>query len=291
MEYIAITIIAITITIFIVYKIANGLLGLDLKLKPLVLCAFCALFISIILPRIVVGFAGLAGTLGVLAIFAVIFAYFIAYYDEEQDSSISVSASAVATVLPNPAMDTSVAAAASQAETDFPGAVPTVEDTELAATVETMPIDLYQEESPLPVVQQPKEEDVLLPETLDEFLELAFMHKEELNFAVALKYFREALKRFPESEAAPFLVVEVANILKNRGAYDEAIKVFTDGRNLPGLQQDGTLAQEFTETIAYLRIVRNTLLERRLGFIPYHKIPSDVYHDINAEFREWRHLV
>jgi tetratricopeptide (TPR) repeat protein len=245
--------------------------------------------ISIVLPRVVVGFAGLAGTIGVLAVFAIIFAYFIAYYDESQDPQVSVSTSAVSTIMPNPVLDSGLGSA-SQSEADLPYEAPAAEDAELAATVDSMPIALYQEESPLFVVQQPKEEEELLPETLDELMELAFKHKEELNFTLALKCFREALKQFPESEAAPFLVVEVANILKNRGSYDEAIKIFTDGRNLPGLQQDDTLAQEFIETIAYLRIVRNTLLERRLGFIPYHKIPVDVCRDIDVEFREWRNL-
>ena len=137
-------------------------------------------------------------------------------------------------------------------------------------------------------MEEPVEE--CFPENLDDLLESAFAHKESLDLTLAHKYFREALKRYPDSEAAPFIVVEIANILKNKGAYDEAIKVFTDGRNLPSLQSDSLLAQEFTETIAYLRIIRNTLLERRLGFIPFNKIPVDVCKDIDTEFREWRNL-
>lgn len=283
MQYIAITIIAIAITIFIVYKIANSLFGLGLKLKPLILCAFCALFISIVLPRIVVGFAGLAGTIGFLAVFAIIFAYFVAYYDEVQDPRVSASTAAV--VMPIPAIAEEENPFLSPVETDLPDKTQAPLHTEIAATL--MP--LHQEEQPVAEVPYQKDEKPL-PDTLDELLELAFVYKEELDFTLALKCFREALKRFPESEAAPYLVVEVANILRNKGAYDEAINVFAFGRSLPGLQPDSMLAQEFTETIAYLRIVRNTLLERRLGFIPYHKIPGDVCRDIDVEFREWRNF-
>lgn len=287
MEYIAITIIAIAVTIFIVYKIANGFFGLGLKLKPLLLCALCALFISIVLPRIVVGFAGLAGTIGFLAVFAVIFAYFVAYYDEAQDPQISSVATTAAASLPEPVLIEPHTPLAATSQT------PRTEETSAPVAdvmVSPLPVTAEQEElSPMPIFPTQKEEEHF-PDTLDELLEIAFTFKEELNFSAALKYFKEALKRFPASEAAPFLVVEIANILKNKGAYDDAIKIFTDGRNLPGLQSGSTLTKEFTETIAYLRIIRNTLLERRLGFIPFHNIPSDVCRDIDAEFREWRNL-
>ena len=82
-EYIIASLVAIFIATLIVYKLANNLFGLGLRLKPLLLCAVCAMFISLVLPKIVVGFAGLPGTLAVLAIFSVVFAYFVARYDDE----------------------------------------------------------------------------------------------------------------------------------------------------------------------------------------------------------------
>jgi hypothetical protein len=84
-EYIAITLLAIAATTCLVYLLANKVFGVRLRLKSLVLCAACALFLSLVLPRIVVSFAGLIGTMGFLAVFAVIFAYFVAYYDDPQD--------------------------------------------------------------------------------------------------------------------------------------------------------------------------------------------------------------
>lgn len=410
MGYLAITICAIAVTIWIIYRLANGIFHLGLKLKPLFLCAVCSLFISVIIPKIVVGFAGLAGTLVVLAIVAVVFAYFVAYYDDREEAS-KQTAPAVCletlsdslavmedtensfpdtTVSDLPAAtdvvggDTAEVLTAKQdnsinelpeeyaaidysfettgfdeeeGELDIVVATPLIVDGQTQvehrlAEVEAVPGSFVTENKLIAEIQddvqelsrsgdeeetveeaiaspaavtitsadivQPEliEEDAVsveveflpkqlltennsrvngqveadMPSSLDELLDMAFTFKEQINNAKALLYFREALKLYPTSEAAPYLIVEIANILKNKGAYDEAIKIFTEGRSLPGLQQDEMLVQEFTDTIAYLRIVRNHLLQRHLGFVPYDKIPSEVFQDIDEEFREWRNL-
>ncbi|MCX7779685.1 MAG: hypothetical protein N2491_02065 [Negativicutes bacterium] len=295
MEYIGLTIGAMAVTILLVYKLANSVFRLGLKLKPLILCAICALFLSIILPRIVVGFAGLAGTIGFLAVVAIIFAYFVAYYEGEQEPQISNSAAALIEqplqdasksepghVLPATSLHRAVdrqSAVTEEVSSTIVAVVPHVSDSKAGFT----------ESGDLVVSDEPKEE-VFLPADLDDLLDLAFAAKERAEPSAALIYFREALKRHPESEAAPYIVVEIATLLKDKGSYDEAIRVFIEGRNLPKVQADGVLSQEFTETIAYLRITRNALLQRRLGFVPFHKIPADVTKDIDEEFREWRNL-
>lgn len=125
---------------------------------------------------------------------------------------------------------------------------------------------------------------------LDNLLDIAFEQKEEKNAAGALLVFRRALQLYPDSDAAPFLVMEIGTLLKNLGAYDEAIQVFADGRNTTALKQDATLDQEFISTIAYLRIIKNILLDHRLGLMPFAAIPDPIMKEIEAEFREWRNL-
>ena len=400
MGYLAITVCAIAVTIWIIYRLANNVFHLGLKLKPLLLCAVCSLFISVIIPKIVVGFAGLAGTLVVLAVVAVIFAYFVAYYDDRDENAQLVTAAALTEETPDTVLqfsevsgdlqdkaisrtgnagDTVNAVAVQavsgdniitqgnaeysietteigeekEADTEAGAAVfaEGIQETEeykvveqevlfngfltenglvaelqddiddkhgaeiakanivlssgdTAASAENEQTDIAKEEANLIEAGEPadspmREDSPLfngnldedsMPSSLDELLDLAFTFKEQTNNSKALLYFREALKQHPTSEAAPYLIVEIANILKNKGAYDEAIKLFTEGRNLPGLQQNEILIQEFTDTIAYLRIVRNHLLQRHLGFVPYDKIPSEVFQDIDEEFREWRNL-
>lgn len=127
-------------------------------------------------------------------------------------------------------------------------------------------------------------------EELDDLLEFAFISKESHDYTAAFNAFNRALTLYPASEAAPFLTVEIGNILKNRGAYDDAIKVFLDGRNLSQTRQDKMMEQEFISTIAYLRITKNVLVQNRLGDIPFCEIPPHILDQIDEEFREWRNV-
>ncbi|MDR3591406.1 MAG: hypothetical protein P4N41_17260 [Negativicutes bacterium] len=511
MEYIIITLLAISATTFIIYMLANKVFGVLLRLKSLVLCAVCALVISVILPRIVVSFAGLAGTVGFLAVFAVIFAYLVAYYDDpgdlqatpgattsgaaalpQTDSPVPVIADTVLKLPPSlelpvypaqPMLAETVppdlgslpaAAAESAAEpteilpvppepllatalentdlqslpepgaelaVDFAGLVlaaasaqdqshelepdqpdreeeeqeqlvspppdddtepepsfdPSEEETfdqvplgdtpleidqlapledflpdpdpdpepepltqaaaetgppsqpEAAAETEPevqppdtltllSPPDFQPEsatepepepptettvsaaepsaapESFLPALPTPEDEQAILPaaedpseipevtaitapsdlnpvsDSLDDLLDFAFSQKEGRNHPLALDTFRQALKLYQDSDAAPYIAIEIVTLLKDKGAYDEAIMLLTQCRGLPGLQHNDPLSQEFVTTIAYLRIVKNILLESRMGYLPFNSIPTEVSQEIDAEFREWRNL-
>lgn len=453
MEYIFITMIAIAITTVIVYKLAN-MLGIQLRLKPLILCAACALLISLVLPRVVVGFVGLAGTFGFLALFAVVFAYFVARYDDSfepkgtndstedmaveqvlastniasmvhhgiavrklfskqtnQDKScvegLNVSVEAVEhdavaeagflhdvssssviegslneivevnqcnmdtkekleTVMPlQESIKNTIIAEGGDAAfderptdavspTDFQrqdvdgvsrGNTEVVREepaNDLDTVIESIPVDevFARDESVVGAVEmmdfldnaavrnteeteigletpQPKEESEKqicetddednmqkgkvmhvvqelesneLPDNFDELFDYAFRQKEQKNYIVALLALRKLVDLYPDNASAPFVVIEMGGILKNRGAYDEAIKVFSEGRNLAVLQQDNMLKQEFVNTVAYLRIIKNVLLENRLGLIPFNAIPDSVMKEIETEFQEWRDL-
>lgn len=80
MQYIIITLLSIGISTLFIYLLTNRILNVQLKIKPLILCASCALLINIVLPRIIIGFNGMAATLGIV-IFIIAFAYSIAYYN------------------------------------------------------------------------------------------------------------------------------------------------------------------------------------------------------------------
>ena len=123
---------------------------------------------------------------------------------------------------------------------------------------------------------------------LDTLMDYAFALKEQRDFLQALKVFRQALLLYPSSEVGPFLVMEIGNILKNIGSYNEAITIFTEGRLLPGVINNDMLEQEFINNIAYLRIVKNILIKNSLKFMPFNQLPENVYKEINAEFCEWR---
>ena len=469
MEYISITLLTITISTVLVYIVSNKVFRIQIRLIPLVLCALGALVISIVLPRIIVGFAGLAGTFAILCICAFIFAYLIAYYydqssdetkaeleetpptqvepavglinaspdsyspvhsilgtsytsDSKNDSSDSLAkvpdtkkdfepielapvemsettieeqlatslteelalpdlAEALqaeeleeATTQEQPAdslkeelalPDLAEALQAEELEEAtakeqpadslaeelaLPDLAEALQAEELEeATTQEQPADSLKEELALPDLaealqteeweeattqEQPTDslaEELALPdlaeafqtegsvkltvvdnisseiveetldstneviypdaEDIDSLLDFAFLCKEQRNYSMSLKAFRHALKLYPDNEAAPFLVIEIGTILKNEGLYDEAIRLFSEAKNLPSLQNDPILEQEFISTVAYLRIVKNVLLQHRLGFISFSNIPNAIVKEIDDEFKEWRNLV
>ena len=131
-------------------------------------------------------------------------------------------------------------------------------------------------------------EPLPVSEDLDDLLDYAFVSKESQDYSAAFRAFNRALVLYPDSDAAPFLVVEIGNILKNKGSYDEAIKMLSDGRSLSHTRHDAMMEQEFISAIAYLRITKNVLLQNRLGNIPFTDIPPQIVQQIDEEFKEWR---
>jgi hypothetical protein len=140
------------------------------------------------------------------------------------------------------------------------------------------------EESEVTAIAEP------VSDSLDDLLDFAFNQKDQGNLTLALDTFRRAFKLYRESEAGPLLVIEIAGLLKAKGAYDEAVVFLSDGRSLSALQHNQLLDQEFVNTIAYLRIVKNTLMQNRIGFVPFQRIPDEIAKEIDEEFREWRNL-
>lgn len=297
----SITLLAIALTTLLVYKVANGVFRLHLRWRPLLLCAACALFISMVLPRIVISMTGLAGTIGVSALFAFLGALFAVRYDEAAAASIPAAAdgayaadAATSAGCEHEARDGATVKAVTLASSPVaPGgadAAPRTcawpEDAALYAG------DIAGEPLAAMLVYSVKEEAAPLRPwgTGDELLDYAFDRLEHGFPTAALAAFRRALRLAPAHEAAPLIVVQIGNILKNSGAYDEAIHVFTQGKNLPAVKADPLLTAEFTQTMAFLRITKDVLRQHHLGSLPFGKIPTAVYDKIQAELQEWRKL-
>lgn len=449
MEYIVISMLTILFFTYIVSIIAHKVLAIPIHIKSLVLCACCALLISLILPRMFVGFAGLSGTLGILIVFAMISSYFIAYYydgvmqkvaleknttaepvafslseivqaNKDNDNEECLLPAAELPKIPEMASLESISKVPEEVEeiavvatdvttnsmcypvkcesqdepedhsaifleflekttslkniledivpiatespdvvliTEPPESVEkkyyypmkceessktiTIEGTETTQSIDEAETNL---QIPLLVVEFTEEtldlqtaEDLsvacetalsvndntpIIPEQINEFtttaevevsadkpdntpvpdsedssesstdldvlMDFAFVYKEQRNFLQALKVFRQALRLYPDSEVAPFLIVEIGTILKNLGSYDEAIQIFVEGRNLPGIINNSILEQQFINNIAYLRVVKNILIEDSLEIMPFNLIPESTFKKIDAEFCEWR---
>ena len=297
-----ITLLAIALTTLLVYKGAHRIFRLNLRWRPLLLCAVCALFISMILPRIVISVTGLAGTVGVSALFAFLGALFVMRYDEQATAAVPATEDG----------DCFAAAAVSDGRGhEIMNVAPGEKVPLLSSTVDQGAVDASEQTGDWPedaalyagdiagepvaaiIASGAKQavEPVPPRETFDDLLDYAFNRLENGCSGAALTAFRRALQLEPAHEAAPFVVVQIGNLLKNSGAYDEAVQVFSQGRNLPALQADPRLREEFIQTVAFLRITQNTLLQHHLGFLPFDKIPAAVQDEIRAEFQEWCKLV
>jgi tetratricopeptide (TPR) repeat protein len=409
MQYIIITLLAMTISALLIFLLTNRLLNVHLKIKPLILCVCCALLINIVLPRITMGFVGAIETVGIVVICTIFCAFSIAYYNDrvrqQKDSSNAlIQTSLVVQASTNQQginflakreetpkfvhqekefeslaegaiwgkMEVGLAVAETIVELDavekmhnvsvpeeqnkniileeddevmipyhhlvgveadvslnedLSSPVAATDDVDLVGKTEDVfelavqeqvavsendckiminnnlqnqieeldPINninqidrVLELEAEDPESQRPINTFDSASNDLDSLIDIAFVYKEQRSFSQALNVFRQALILYPSSEAAPFLVMEIGAILKNNGQYDEAISVFCEGKKLSGVQKDNVLELEFIKTIAYLRIVKNILLQRHLGFIPFNNIPECIVKEIDAEFREWR---
>ena len=383
-----ISMLTISIFIYIVYVLANRILAVQIHIKYLILCGCCAFFINSIFPRIFVGFAGLSGTLGIVTIFILLSSYFIAsYYDNTLKKATFKSTLATASVTlpervqapehlqvePNIYLEERVEV------TDVPKCLTAFaakqyyypvkyeEHVQQAAFLETNNINFFTDSmsknylypvllnisnvnqqskpkvSPIIILESDRKaevfntlmnfnkqknmlaasllsgknidrnatdletkglhSDLFLEDTnseamnevsfsslsdLDSLMDFAFSQKEQRDFPQALKAFRQALRLYPDSEVAPFLAMEIGTILKNLGSYNGAITVFIEGRELIGVINNSTLDQEFINNIAYLRIVKNALVQNSLRFMPFNLIPESAMKEINKEFSEWR---
>jgi len=81
-EYSTVSLLTTAIVIFIVYKFAGTIFDVHVKLKQLMLCACCAIFITLVIPRFFLSYDKIIWTMIVAIISSAIFAYYIAYYDQ-----------------------------------------------------------------------------------------------------------------------------------------------------------------------------------------------------------------
>ena len=123
--------------------------------------------------------------------------------------------------------------------------------------------------------------------SLDAILDYAYDQKSRHNYSNALFAFRQALRRYETDEYAPFIIIEMGNIYKETGLYEEAIHTYASFMNLPAIAEDAAVKEKFTTTISYLRIVKCVLLKYNSGKIPFHSIPPSYMREIELTFENW----
>ncbi|MDU4961421.1 MAG: tetratricopeptide repeat protein [Sporomusaceae bacterium] len=127
-------------------------------------------------------------------------------------------------------------------------------------------------------------------ESAEILMSAGFEAKELQRYDEALQAFASALAAQPSPSAIPYLVVEIGWLLKNQGRYDEAITLFSDACKLPAILCKYSLQQELINMIAYLRIIKNTLLAKGVGLVEFSQIPPTVIAEIDEAYTEWNKM-
>jgi hypothetical protein len=122
----------------------------------------------------------------------------------------------------------------------------------------------------------------------DCYLEAGFKAKENCNYKAAIVAFEKAIDLEPDNVTALFVISEICAILKLLGYYDEAIHQMERGRSLALHFEEQGMVNQFVEGIAYLRILRNTLMAAGDFFTPYQALSEEIKGAVDDEFRQWK---
>lgn len=140
------------------------------------------------------------------------------------------------------------------------------------------------------IVQEDMENDQLLKLTavlaklgsLDDLLDYAFEQKNQHNYSNAIFAYKQALTRYHSDSYAPFIVIDMGNIYKNSGAYEDAVHVYQNALTLPAVAGSADTYEEFSKNADYLRMVQLVLARHNSPRITFDEIPEDWQQEIET---------
>ncbi|WP_276839194.1 hypothetical protein [Anaerovibrio lipolyticus] len=143
---------------------------------------------------------------------------------------------------------------------------------------------------PEPVIEaepEPSVEEKLADTaTLDDVLDYAFELKGSSDWSSALKAYNYALEQYHDDAYAPFLVLEIVNIHKDHGRYDEAIQCFYDALEIPAVADSPDMLAEFEDSMIYLEATKEVLISENQPDTPFFDIPKDYMSKIESIYNE-----
>ena len=145
------------------------------------------------------------------------------------------------------------------------------------------------------IVRKDMENDRLLKLTaalsklnsLDAILDYAYEQKARHNYSNALFAFKQALHKYETDAYAPFIIIEMGNIYKDSGLYDEAISTYSAALSSAAVADDGSIREKFQATISYLHIVKSVLIKHNSQKLPFNQIPRPYMREIEFTFQNW----
>lgn len=236
-----------SVCIISIYKIARKL-GADISLSALVLCGISALIINFMAIRVN---PFLTKTyyyiLGTMIIFAATGTTCYNKYLLYRRSRLAVHGA--------PSEDNEITQVTSEPETIVETEV--TEEPEIMAEAEvteepeTTAEAQHAEEAPLPT----------LPEGLDSMdalLDFAFAQTGAGAYELALLAYSTALEQYRNDDYAPFIIIDMVNLYKSQGRYQEAIDCVHNAMDIPAIQESPAYQQNFQNYLAQLKSISHS---------------------------------
>ena len=248
-----------SVCIISIYKIARKL-GADISLSALVLCGVSALIINFMAIRVN---PFLTKTyyyiLGTMIIFAATGTTCYNKYLLYRRSRLAVHGA--------PSEDNEITQVTSEPETIVETEV--TEEPETTAEVEvaekpetTAEAEVAEEPETTAEAQQAEEAPVpTLPEGLDSMdalLDFAFAQTGAGAYELALLAYSTALEQYRNDDYAPFIIIDMVNLYKSQGRYQEAIDCVHDAMDIPAIQESPTYQQNFQNYLAQLKSISHS---------------------------------
>ncbi len=248
-----------SVCIISIYKIARKL-GADISLSALVLCGVSALIINFMAIRVN---PFLTKTyyyiLGTMIIFAATGTTCYNKYLLYRRSRLAVHGA--------PSEDEKITQVTSEPETIVETEVTEEPETMVEAEVTEEPeimaeVEVAEEPETTAEVQQAVEAPLpTLPEGLDSMdalLDFAFAQIGAGAYELALLAYSTALEQYRNDDYAPFIIIDMVNLYKSQGRYQEAIDCVHNAMDIPAIQESPAYQQKFQNYLAQLRSISHS---------------------------------
>lgn len=260
-----------SVCIISIYKIARKL-GADISLSALVLCGVSALIINFMAIRVN---PFLTKTyyyiLGTMIIFAATgttcYNKYLLYRrsrlavhgapseDEEITQVTSKPETIVETEVTEEPETMVEAEVAEEPETTAEAEV--AEEPEIMAEAEVT-------EEPEPTAETQQAEEAPLPtlpeglDSMDALLDFAFAQTGAGAYELALLAYSTALEQYRNDDYAPFIIIDMVNLYKSQGRYQEAIDCVHNAMDIPAIQESPAYQQNFQNYLAQLKSISHS---------------------------------
>ena len=284
-----------SVCIISIYKIARKL-GAEISLSALVLCGVSALIINFMAirvnPFLTKTYYYILGTMIIFAATGTTcYNKYLLYRrsklavhgalseDEELTQATSKPETIVEAEVPEEPETTAETEVAEEPETTAKTEVE--EESETTAEIEvteepetTAEVEVTEEPETTAEVEVPEElestaeaqqaEEAPLPalpeglDSMDALLDFAFAQTGAGAYELALLAYSTALEQYRNDDYAPFIIIDMVNLYKSQGRYQDAIDCVHNAMDIPAIQESPAYQQNFQNYLAQLKSISHS---------------------------------